>query len=292
MSQSFSVECPNCHARGELADTSLLGQQIACPGCQHVFLIPLPNAAAHPDSVESAPVVSMPPATDAMAASGMLQETTPTGEPGRTADAPTVAPHVPSPFPTNELPQIENTLSQTVPAIASAVPDSIPVAAMPSPVSPAPQLAEMMFPGSAAPLVPVAVPHAGFEGSVPPAEFLAPPPLHGPAEEQFAAALPPPAARGSMKPHQPKSKTVTMLGWGSLAFVVLFTLIMFLLGDPFRKPNRNPNAASAKKDAERAAETAKPQPGDKSLADILSKLQESSKSSSGSPPSDSADRKK
>lgn len=57
MSQSFAVECPFCHASGELADSRLLGQPIACPACQKVFVV-APTAAA-PTATPIPPVTSI-----------------------------------------------------------------------------------------------------------------------------------------------------------------------------------------------------------------------------------------
>jgi HEAT repeat protein len=98
MSQSFAVECPYCHARGELADPGLIGQAIACPACQQVFMV----AAAPPVSAPpvSTPVVSPTGANaDSTAAIPVAHRPLPTATgtgdvphvPGTATEAPTAA---------------------------------------------------------------------------------------------------------------------------------------------------------------------------------------------------------
>lgn len=60
MSESYPIECPHCHAKGNLADASLLGQAICCPTCQQVFVAPLPVNPAAPAPVIPAPVNPVP----------------------------------------------------------------------------------------------------------------------------------------------------------------------------------------------------------------------------------------
>ncbi len=60
MSESYPIECPHCHAKGNLADASLLGQAICCPTCQQVFVAPLPVNPAAPAPVIPAPVSPVP----------------------------------------------------------------------------------------------------------------------------------------------------------------------------------------------------------------------------------------
>src|ERR1700743_2769292 len=50
MSQTFSVECPACHAKGELADSSLIGQAISCPACNATFMVVAQAPAIEPMS--------------------------------------------------------------------------------------------------------------------------------------------------------------------------------------------------------------------------------------------------
>lgn len=58
MSQSFTVECPHCHAKGELDDPNLLGRPLACPACRQVFVVSVAAPAATP----TPPPVSLTPA--------------------------------------------------------------------------------------------------------------------------------------------------------------------------------------------------------------------------------------
>lgn len=60
MSESYPIECPHCHAKGNLADASLLGQAISCPTCQQVFVAPLPVNPAVPVPVIPVPVMLAP----------------------------------------------------------------------------------------------------------------------------------------------------------------------------------------------------------------------------------------
>ncbi|MBS0204404.1 MAG: HEAT repeat domain-containing protein [Planctomycetes bacterium] len=75
MTQSFMVECPHCHVRGELADPQLLGKAIACPNCQQTFAVMPPPGTTNPTAtpavdesaqLTSAPVTSAEPGVPAL----------------------------------------------------------------------------------------------------------------------------------------------------------------------------------------------------------------------------------
>ncbi len=60
MSLSILVNCPHCHAEGNLADPALFGQAISCPVCQQVFIAPTPNVAVAPEPAAYVPVSELP----------------------------------------------------------------------------------------------------------------------------------------------------------------------------------------------------------------------------------------
>lgn len=62
MPQSFSVECPHCHAKGELDDPNLLGRPLACPACRQVFVVSVaaPATPTPPPVIPAAPAAQIP----------------------------------------------------------------------------------------------------------------------------------------------------------------------------------------------------------------------------------------
>ncbi len=62
MSQSFPVECPHCHAKGELDDPKLVGRPLACPACRQVFVVSVAPAAATPVQQPISPAPAAPQA--------------------------------------------------------------------------------------------------------------------------------------------------------------------------------------------------------------------------------------
>lgn len=63
MSVSIPIECPHCHAQGNLADPGLLGQPICCPTCQQVFVAPLPPTNPPMDLVQTPAPTAVPTAS-------------------------------------------------------------------------------------------------------------------------------------------------------------------------------------------------------------------------------------
>ena len=86
MSVSIPIECPHCHAQGNLADPALLGQPICCPTCQQVFVAPLPPPPPIPP-MDLAPVP----------ASAAVSDTTPVDPAVVIPQA--IIPEVPAPSP-------------------------------------------------------------------------------------------------------------------------------------------------------------------------------------------------
>lgn len=109
--------------------------------------------------------------------------------------------------------------------------------------------------GTAIPGLPAAPPPIqpfSIEGSAPPRDqheidgplpsFLTPQAAPGAAEEHFASSLPEPAARGNVKPPKLPSRQTQKLIIGTVSAIVVFAMIMFLLGDPWRRFGKKPKS--------------------------------------------------
>jgi hypothetical protein len=154
---------------------------------------------------------------------------------------------------------------------------SAPVAAAPT-ASPAGQ---PYFPPAGSDFSPVGPAPAGpvFEGPVP--AFMAPPAQPGAAEMQFASSLPDPQARGNVKPPKMPSKGVMNIALGTVAVIMLFATVMFLLGDPLRGWGKVPKPKGPVEENP-IAKPLEPGQGDSSIEDVFARINAASKSDSGS----------
>ncbi len=174
MVESYPIECPHCHAKGNLADASLLGQAICCPTCQQVFVAPLPVSAA---AAVPVPVVAIPPAPAVTIPAAPVQPVAVAEVPQPTPESAPQAPVAQTPIP--QAPSVaeavappattwkfgaapEEVLASSVPVVSVSIPsavapavvapiaDAVPVAAVPMPVQP------VAAPVAAAPVMPAA----------------------------------------------------------------------------------------------------------------------------------------
>ena len=162
MSLSVLVQCPHCHAQGNLADPALFGQAISCPGCQQTFVAPTPA-----DQMPPAPtaVEPPPPALVAPAATGDLVTAAPASE---VPPTPEMTGHSPPPavpleatgWPTQPI-QTVGTVSAAAPFAAEAVANVAAATGVPVVVEQA--VMEVVSPDQA---VGIAPPAAGVVSSV------------------------------------------------------------------------------------------------------------------------------
>ena len=312
MSQSYMVECPSCHARGELSDPTLLGKAISCPACQFVFTLPMPDvpSQASPISINEPTPVLPAIANPATPISAVQVHVPATEAPVAVATVIAVPPIISEPIPIAQIPPTPLPTMNSVPVpvamdpgpsveiapqlAANQVVPAIPVVAIPQGIAPqpfippqatvAPQPQEMMFGQVSSP--PPDASAFNFAGTTPSAAPSVAPQFPGIAEVQFAQSLPQPSALGSVKPKKEMSKQMTMLVGGGVAAVILFFIVMFLLGDPSRQASKKYDenvaaAEKAKKEKKRVKRTA----SDTSLSDKLKEIQQRMSAPDSSPKS-------
>lgn len=302
MSVSVMIECPHCHAQGNLADPALFGQSISCPVCQKTFTAPVPansepaasvpvvtaSATPSPDPVEAnpsaAPTMASPiPAATAFPDSQLAPPVSPTADTAiaTAASMPMVIPTVvaqPSgaPAPAGFAAVSPEQLAQMPGMLVAVAVSTEPAQPVPAvPVQPPAPVWPMAVPGPAVP-PPVVTgdflmgERAPMEGPMP--AFMAPAPAPGAAEESFAQSLPEPEVRGAVKPPKQQSKQMQYMIYGSITVIVLFATIMFLAGDPFRG-----RAPKKQKPVEVESHPAQQDGPQESMEDLLKRIQNSNK---------------
>jgi len=298
MPQSFMVECPNCHARGELSDPSLMGKAISCPACQVVFTLPAPAAPVQPmpiaipmNVVQSGSVAPATPAATAI----------PSEQYAPSVPQVAAAPGYPvqviqQPVPVPAMPPVE------VPSASVSVANPWPVASPPnssfSSTAPLPQVSVgspvVDYSASDSPIDPASL---NFGATGLPVGLRGMPSLSsGIAEEQFAQSLPQPAGRGSVPARKPMSKQTTILIGSGISAVVLFAIIMFLSGDSFRNAAKaRDERVTAEKEREKekkAMKAARRTSTDNSAAEMYSKIQAMNAGGSDAAPSTTTQKSK
>ncbi len=187
MSESYPIECPHCHAKGNLADASLLGQAICCPTCQQVFVAPLPVNPAVTVPVITIPVIPVPEVVPTAAVSVPPIEVPPVAvveapQPVQVPQSPSVVASSPPPATTWKFGAAPEQVLATsaVPVVTVAI----------APINPLPIDVTSVAAAPVAPAMPTQVTPAPTTPS--PAVAYAPPPIATGMPQEF----PPPTMPG------------------------------------------------------------------------------------------------
>lgn len=203
------------------------------------------------------------------------------------------------------LPAMPVSPAPVVAVVPAAVSTGIPASIQPAlaaPVEPAagapgPQ-GPVTFPGQVAAFPPaVALPQQGvfipppvehtFDGPLP--AFLAPAAAPGADEMRFAESLPEPVARGSVKPPKAPSKSMQTIIISTITVILLFSTVMFLMGDPSRKFGKKPKSNQSEEDNP-IARPLDSGPADQSIEDVFARI--NAASGSGNQKNDASKEKK